>query len=519
MIPNRVTARVSVLLSAIFILCIPAGVPDYIVHAQELEKTVADGVYTDAQAIRGSAAYDAACVQCHRADLSGADGPALRAERFTKNFAGKDLKTLYTKMATTMPRNIPGSLSDDVYLDILAHVLRENGFPSGTRELTAEMLSAVRVLPGRAKPPPPVGDFSYVEVAGCLAPGPDGTWLLTNATEPVSVVVAPGAVPKPSENVLTSAPGNQTFHLLDAMAYNPQSYKGQKDVRSRPPHQAALRAANDHQLVRDARNDLRALMAQPFMPGSGSIRICVIGAIAFALAAVAVPSAQEPVTPTPRQTRTVWDGVYNLTQVARGEAAYSVHCAGCHREDLAGYDGLLRGQRFMDRYREASLHLLFDKTKTTMPRNAAGTLTDQAYVDIVAYVLKSNEFPDGAAELRVEDLSNVRLVGKAGAEPVPDFSLIKVVGCLGRSGDAWMLTNATDPVRTGDPQPPAGELAEPRSTLTGTGTFRLLISPAYTPANNDGRGVEVRGFLIRRPNEDRINITSIETVGPSCRAR
>jgi S-disulfanyl-L-cysteine oxidoreductase SoxD len=244
MIANRVTARVSVLLSALtFMLCvsdgpIPAGrIPvgrdfsratAYVLYAQELEKTVADGVFTDAQAVRGSAAYDAACAQCHRADLSGADGPALRAERFTKNFADKDLKTLYTKIATTMPRNVPGSLSDDVYLDILAHVLRENGFPSGTRELTAEMLSAVRVLPGRAKPPPPVGDFSYVEVAGCLAPGPDGTWLLTNATEPVSVVVAPGAVPKPSENVLTSAPGNQTFHLLDAMAYNPQSYKGQR---------------------------------------------------------------------------------------------------------------------------------------------------------------------------------------------------------------------------------------------------------------------------------------------------
>jgi mono/diheme cytochrome c family protein len=256
-------------------------------------------------------------------------------------------------------------------------------------------------------------------------------------------------------------------------------------------------------------------MAQPFMPGSGSIRMCVIVAIAFAFAEV--PSAQEPLTPTPRQTRTVWDGVYNLTQVARGEAAYSVHCASCHREDLTGYDGLLRGQRFMDKYREASLHLLFDKTKTTMPRNAAGTLPDQSYVDIVAYVLKSNEFPAGAAELRHEDLSNVRLVGKAGAEPVPDFSLIKVVGCLGRSGDAWTLTNATDPVRTGDPRPAAGEVLAERTTLTGTATFGLMVSPAYAPTNYSDRSVEVRGFLIRRPNEDRINITSIETVGPSCR--
>ena len=112
--------------------------------------------------------------------------------------------------------------------------------------------------------------------------------------------------------------------------------------------------------------------------------------------------------------------MYNATQAARGEASYAAHCANCHRDDLTGYEGLLRGQRFMEKYREASLHLLFDKTKTTMPRNAAGTLSDQTYVDIVGYVLKANEFPTGADELRVDDLANVQARrqrrGGAGAE-------------------------------------------------------------------------------------------------------
>jgi cytochrome c5 len=225
MTPNGVTARISVFLSAVIFVLSAAA---YVVRAQGTEKTVADGVYTEAQAVRGSVSYDAACTQCHRGDLTGADGPALRAERFAKNFAGKDLKTLYTKIATTMPRSAPGSLGDDVYLDILSHVLRENGFPAGASELTADVLSAVRVLPGRAKPPPPVGDFSYVEVVGCLVPGANDTWVLTSASEPVSVVVAPGTTPTPSEDVPTRALGSQTFHLLDAMAYNPQSYTGPK---------------------------------------------------------------------------------------------------------------------------------------------------------------------------------------------------------------------------------------------------------------------------------------------------
>src|SRR5207248_302752 len=125
--------------------------------------TVADGVFTDAQAARGAAVYDAACASCHRADLGGASGPALRDERFTRGFAGKDLKTLYSKTATTMPRGAPGSLGETAYLDVVAYLLKENGFPGGSRELTAAALDGIRVLPGRARALPAIGDFSYVE--------------------------------------------------------------------------------------------------------------------------------------------------------------------------------------------------------------------------------------------------------------------------------------------------------------------------------------------------------------------
>src|SRR5919112_1382227 len=138
-----------------------AGLAERGVRAQETVKTVADGVYSDEQATRGAASYETACAGCHRADLGGANGPALRGERFARIFAGKDLKTLYTKIATTMPRGAAASLGDAVYLDIVAHILRENGFPAGDAELTAEALSGLQVLPGRPKPPPPVGDFSY----------------------------------------------------------------------------------------------------------------------------------------------------------------------------------------------------------------------------------------------------------------------------------------------------------------------------------------------------------------------
>jgi mono/diheme cytochrome c family protein len=192
-------------------------------RAQEPQRSVLDGVYTEAQANRGAAAYDTACAGCHRADLSGNSGPALREQRFAQQYAGKDLKTLFTKIATTMPRNAAGSLADSVNLDIVAHVLKENGFPAGSRELTAEALEAIGVVPGRPKPPPPVGDFSYVEVVGCLTAGPERTWMLTRASEPV---VAVPSAPVPAA-ALDRPAGTETFRLLDAMAYAPDDHKGQ----------------------------------------------------------------------------------------------------------------------------------------------------------------------------------------------------------------------------------------------------------------------------------------------------
>ena len=115
-------------------------------RAQDGVKSVADGVYSDVQAMRGAAAYDQACGRCHRQDLGGADGPALRDDRFNRVFAGKDLKTLYTRIQTTMPRGAPASMSESAYLDITrAH-------PEGKR-ISRRTERAERRRTGRSRHP------------------------------------------------------------------------------------------------------------------------------------------------------------------------------------------------------------------------------------------------------------------------------------------------------------------------------------------------------------------------------
>jgi mono/diheme cytochrome c family protein len=235
----------------------------------------------------------------------------------------------------------------------------------------------------------------------------------------------------------------------------------------------------------------------------------IIAVLAFPLVAAAQ---------TTSTTTTVWQGVYTEAQAARGQSEYTTHCANCHREDLSGYNDILRGRRFMEKNRESTLDLLFEKTRTTMPSGAPASLSEKAYVDIVSYVLKVNEFPAAISELRVEDLPKIQVIGKGGPEPVPDFSLVRVVGCLDQnaSDGAWMLLNSTDPVRTGNPQPVAGEKEAAESWTLGPRRYRLLVSAAYKPEIHKGHRVEVRGFLIRRPTETRLNITSLETLGTPC---
>lgn len=114
-------------------------------------KTVLDGVYTDAQAARGQATYTTACESCHRADLSGgmaydADAPALKRDNF--GVSRKNLGNLYTYMAMDMPKDAPGSLSDRAYADVLAFLLQQNGYPAGAKELPgdADALKTIAIV-------------------------------------------------------------------------------------------------------------------------------------------------------------------------------------------------------------------------------------------------------------------------------------------------------------------------------------------------------------------------------------
>jgi cytochrome c len=104
------------------------------------EASAATSYYTDAQAESGQKIFATQCVLCHGEQLQGKVGPALAGEQFlsVSQFQELTAEYLFRFMSKQMPANAPGSLSKTDYLDVLAYILKVNGYPAGPRRLTAD---------------------------------------------------------------------------------------------------------------------------------------------------------------------------------------------------------------------------------------------------------------------------------------------------------------------------------------------------------------------------------------------
>ena len=101
------------------------------------KRLLTDGSYSAEQAVRGASAYSTSCGSCHGANLAGGTyGVPLAGDEFVKGLRGKPVRDLYSRIITAMPPSNPGSLSERQVLDIVAHLLKTNGFPAGPRGVT-----------------------------------------------------------------------------------------------------------------------------------------------------------------------------------------------------------------------------------------------------------------------------------------------------------------------------------------------------------------------------------------------
>ena len=117
------------------------------------------------------------------------------------------------------------------------------------------------------------------------------------------------------------------------------------------------------------------------------IQRALIAAITCYSIGVVAGAAQSP-------TKTTNDGVYTAEQAARGKTVFESKCTACHEPSR------FTGEAFFEAWDGKAMKEVWDVASGTMPEDNPGSLKQQEYGDILAYILALNEFKTGDAELQ-----------------------------------------------------------------------------------------------------------------------
>jgi len=213
---RRLAAERFLVLMAVFGLAVAAEMLSSPVTAKEepLGATpIQAGVYSDAQATSGRSAYEKSCASCHGKQLEGGTAAALVGSRFMGKWGqgNHNVDELYFITRTQMPYGAGGTLSNKQYIDIVAYILKVNGYPSGQKALStsASLLKSIKIAPqgsGKAEGQP------------------------ANAEEGKPATAIPTNPAVPSQKELNSAPTNTTDWLTSNHDYSGQRYVDLKQI-------------------------------------------------------------------------------------------------------------------------------------------------------------------------------------------------------------------------------------------------------------------------------------------------
>jgi mono/diheme cytochrome c family protein len=92
--------------------------------------------FTAEQAAAGRTSYGQVCVACHGADLQTLPNARLVGPDFASRWENRGVNELLSKVRATMPPEGPGALPENIYLNVLAYILQQNGANPGTERLT-----------------------------------------------------------------------------------------------------------------------------------------------------------------------------------------------------------------------------------------------------------------------------------------------------------------------------------------------------------------------------------------------
>ena len=102
-------------------------------------RSVKAGVYTAEQADRGIELFKTKCASCHAPNR-------FTDDLFYMSFAGKPMWDMFDVISDTMPEDDPGGMKPEEYADVIAYLLKLNGFPVGDTGLPTSKDALSQIL-------------------------------------------------------------------------------------------------------------------------------------------------------------------------------------------------------------------------------------------------------------------------------------------------------------------------------------------------------------------------------------
>ncbi len=172
----------------------------------------------------------------------------------------------------------------------------------------------------------------------------------------------------------------------------------------------------------------------------------ILFAVVILMLSPLVAHAQEGDTPS----------AVSALQVHQGQAAYIENCSACHGRNLEGFDvaPALTGARFDEMWRGKAARALADAIllMPIEPGGEPGSLSEEDYAGILAFILKSNGIPqDGKLEpMDLEALAGISVPG--GEKPKVEKTTGSIIAARGEHALLDALPPVTDAMLR-DPSP------------------------------------------------------------------
>ncbi len=99
--------------------------------------------------------------------------------------------------------------------------------------------------------------------------------------------------------------------------------------------------------------------------------------------------------------RSTADGVFTAAQATQGRELWAASCQSCHTPHA--------GVPFKNKWMGRDLSALFTYTRNEMPKSDPGSLSDEEYVQAIAFLLRVNGMPAGETPLPGDSVALARI--------------------------------------------------------------------------------------------------------------